>query len=262
MVAAIVRFEHLGTDLPTLSNHIHMTDTIVKLFKRVRMPATFLMLIGFYVARMFDTQIAKDSVLVILGLLVLSVLWDIYEHVKPKNRPTLFSDFTNATPAMAEKIQEALADPSQTEIKYLGVTLRYAWPLLKNALERNLRKGQCTNTNITLALVNWNEPIACETIQASKEMAKAIQSDIVNWKKSNVKKLADCNINIDLKHYRHTPNLIGLLVRGRSLFLGMTRWDGSQATAGENPFVLVEESADEQFSAWSGTFLSWLGRAV
>lgn len=190
-------------------------------------------------------ETAGTGALIALALILLEMLFEIYE--KTVNAPRGVNLINSND--LYRDIREIVADEREVSIQYIGVAGRHGW---QNVLEKMLNEHdpdsltEKVRFTIEVALV---EPALCtpdDPVFSRFEMAGAIARQ-VRRRAEAIAALPNPS-TVALYHYRHMPNMIGILVNHNYLFVTHCWWerqhDGLVLRAGGSDYFVYDKGDD------------------
>jgi hypothetical protein len=212
---------------------------------------------------------AGAGALIALGLILMEMLFEIYEKTVKAPRGV---NLINSNDLYRE-VREIVADEREVTIQFLGLAGRFGW---QNVLEKMLNEhdpdslAEKVKFDIEVALI---EPDLCtpdDPTFGRFEMAGAIARQ-VERRAAAIAALPNPS-RMTLYHYRHMPNMIGILVNGNYLFLTYCWWerqhDGLVLRAGGSDYFVYNKGDDfggqeviQRFQGWFD-FIREHGRKV
>lgn len=186
-----------------------------------------------------DPYLVGSAAVLFFGIffeLIATIYKDIHKveekYDRNKSLVTWFSDLTDARKKLDPLVKESLCSSGQGTITWLGVTLDHAWGVvLKELLTKQLKsKKWWGDVRITLVQV---DPEFCKhekTLKKDKDLAKEVQmryNKIKRWIQDNKDYLDKHHVRIVIYRYKYIPNLHGVLINDRVLFLSSSFWQKS-----------------------------------
>ena len=203
--------------------------------------------------------VAYSTVLVMLGLILLQVLFEIYEKVVHGRKELNIIDSNE----LYSKILDIVVDEKKVSIKYLGVAGRHGWTsVLDKLLNENNADSLVANKTrfaVDVALLNpevrkdqdeiFRRFQVVESIAVSVEMASKHVEEITTGS------------SVNLYFYDHMPNMLGFLVNDNYLFVTYAYWEHFQGVltlrAGGTDYFVYDKNDDfggqeiiRRFSGW------------
>lgn len=224
---------------------------------------------------LMPTSIQKTSytaVLVVLALILMQVLFEIYEKVVKSQKELNIIDSNE----LYSKILDIVSNERRVSIKYLGVAGRHGWTgVLEKFLNENNPESLIANRTrfqIDVALLDPKESKANEHIYRRFQAVSTI-SDSVKTAAKHVSEIAPGS-EMRLHYYSHMPNMLGFLVNDNYLFITYAYWEHLQGEltlrAGGTDYFVYDKNDDfggqeiiKRFSGWYDFILeSEKGRPV
>lgn len=205
------------------------------------------------------STIAYSTVALILALILMEILFEIYEKVVKEKKQI---NQINSTSLYSE-ISKIVNNEKYINIKLIGVAGRFGW---QNVIEKLLNENEPdslinnkTKFNIEIALI---DPENCEKFHYF-ERFEAVSTIVKSIKKTAqiLPEIAEPGSTLDLYLYDHMPNMLGFLINDNYLFLTQTYWEYVRnelaLRAGGSDYFVYNKSDDfggqeliKRFSGW------------
>ncbi|MEM9353831.1 MAG: hypothetical protein AAGA92_12520 [Planctomycetota bacterium] len=206
--------------------------------------------------------VTYTAVLLILSLILLEVLFEIYERVVTEEKQLNLIDSND----LYSEILGIVSDKRTVNIKFLAVAGRVGWVnVLSKLLDRNHPES------LPARRISFKVEVALLDPEYCRDNAIFEEFDVVERTVKNIKRLqkqfeaqssdSDESFEITLAYYRHMPNLLGFLVDDNYLFLTHSNWEFYEKQpilkAGGSDYFVYNRSDDfggseliRRFSGW------------
>lgn len=204
----------------------------------------------------FDDKLGVTLVIgaftVHLGMIV-TLLVDI--HTKNNPKETWFQSHQASLPAVREVLDSALLAKSCCLV-WIGVSMQSAWLALEQVFQK-IEKSEAINLNITL--LQSNPEFLRSIFGDNAHLAKITEGqwDYMNQRCKQIEPaLRATQSKITLAQYSYMPNIHGLLIGDRTLFLSSVRWQGDELSVPREPFELLTAETNrgrysiELYNSW------------
>lgn len=231
---------------------------ITDAFLTHRKPLAYTLVIGTFCLRLTPWPIAPHITLVALALIILPILFEIHKKVTSDDEPTVFESFDSAMTVLGEELNKIADKPGTHTIRYLGLTLAY-WHQLEHCLTGLLRRTRVPRLHLQIVMIDphWNGVDALNPVWRAATEASA---QWVNQFNTRNKAALEANgWSIEIRYYRSTPNLFGILIDESTLFTCNTYWDNGTMRGGQNPTDLFKADGNRFGSIRIAEFLGWFG---
>jgi hypothetical protein len=184
-------------------------------------------------------------------------IFEIHKSVSTKELPTGFSSFAKATSTIEHALDDYFQRTPNPTIQIIGISLFHQWPMLDPYLTNLLLRNNPPQLDLEIVLVDptWTEtkrlnPASSSTAASSIKKIKSF----INQHKAEIKKY---KWSIGVWKYRYTPHLFGILLGNNRLFVGRSFWDNGILRAGANEiemFDTKDEHGSQKIKEFSGWF--------
>jgi len=202
------------------------------------------------------TQIIQIGAIILLGLFVLQVLFEILEKPTILDRPQRFYDFYQALPVMKEYFENSLKRENTLSIGWLDTSLEHALTFVNNVLKPILHDNRRNVMKIELTMVDPSWP-EIEKINSSwLALGKSNYESLRVFMEVYKEVIKNQGWSIEISLYHHLPNFQGFLINSQHLFFSACTWkDGFLSD--DNPFELYH--TDDRFGGKEKIeqFISW-----
>lgn len=171
-------------------------------------------------------EITYSSVLLILALMLLQILFEIYEKVMEEEKVLNIKEHDQ----LYSEIRKIIFNSKDktTTIKCIGVAGRNCWgDIVEKFTQENnddyLGK-QAIHFNIDIALLDiktWKTNH--QSLRRIGDYSQTI--DNIKLRSEHIKETSLDGSNLNLHFYSHMPNMIGILVNNNYLFVTYTYWE-------------------------------------
>lgn len=205
-------------------------------------------------------DITYASVLLVLALILLGVLFEIYEKVVKDRRQLNLIDSNE----LYSSILDIVSNEKRVSIKYLGVAGRHGWAsVLEKLLNENHPDSLVANKTqfeIDVALLDPTVRDANEAMYRRFESVSSIAAS-VQVAAQHVPSVAEAGSEVRLHYYSHMPNMLGFLINENYLFVTYAFWEHLQGVltlrAGGTDYFVYDKNDDfggqeviRRFTGW------------
>lgn len=208
-----------------------LIDRLIEGYTKAKKPIAYIMMILAVLATTLPDgllpakleAVGYTSILLALALILMEVLFDLYEHVVTENKEV---NIINSNELYSE-ILGIVGKDKKVRIKYIALAGRFGW---QNVLEKLLNENDPNSLvskriqfEIEIALF---DPAECKK-NPMFERFDTIESTARSIKKMSelISKTAMPGSSLKMHYYDHMPNMIGFLVDDNYLFLTYTHWE-------------------------------------
>lgn len=207
----------------------------------------------------YARDVTYTAVLLALALIVLQVLFEIYDNVKePKELNVITSN------DLLESILDIVSKERKVSIKYIGIAGRHGWT---SVLEKLLHEsdpdsliGNRTRFEIDVALLNP----AVQSTNTSMYWRFETVASIANTVRAMGENLPDGAVSgsrVHLHLYDHMPNVLGFLINENYLFLTHAYWEQLQGRltlrGGGTDYFVYDKNDDFGGQEMIRRFMGW-----
>lgn len=205
-------------------------------------------------------SISYTGVLLVLALILLQVLFDIYERVMEGRKEINIIKSND----LYASIHDIASKEKYVNIKYVGVAGRHGW---SNVIEKMINENDSESLvqkkirfDIDIALMDPGElaqrPSGFRRFEALPVIAKDIAEASVH-----LPEVSSEGSSLRLHFYQHMPNMIGLLVNDNYLFMSYAYWDKTRGEwtlrAGGSDYFVYDKNDDFGGQEVIRRFLGW-----
>lgn len=205
-------------------------------------------------------DVSYTAVLLVLALILLQILFEIYEKVVRGERQLNMIDSNE----LYSSILAIVSNERRVSIKYLGVAGRHGWAaVLEKLLDENRPDSLISNKTqfeVDVALLDPGVRDASQTIYRRFEAVSSIASS-VEVAARHIPDIAEPGSELRLHFYSHMPNMLGFLINDNYLFVTYTYWEHLQGEltlrAGGTDYFVYDKNDDfggqeiiRRFSGW------------
>ena len=204
-------------------------------------------------------HVVYSTVLIVLALVLLQVLFEIYEKVAQEPRKLNIIDSNE----LYSNIQDIVAEEKNVSIKYLGVAGRHGWTsVLEKLLNENNPDSLISNRSkfeVDIALLDPETRSQNEKLYRRFQVVESISQSVLSTAE-HIKEITSGSA-VNLYHYSHMPNMLGFLVNDNYLFITYAYWEHLQGEltlrAGGTDYFVYDKNDDfggqeiiRRFNGW------------
>lgn len=217
-----------------------MVKSLVRGFRKAREPVAYLLAIAILARQFFPNPVVQNSILATLGLLVLNLLFELHGAVLKAEKPRTYPELYEAIPDMKEYLGRFLRAKEPVSVMGIGMGMGHAVPLMANTLAQLLTSPDRVCLRLEMAMLDpeWEE---LERINPGWVVGAASSLErIQEFKKSYQEEMLRRGWKFDVYLYRHMPNLHGVLIMDKVLFLSSCYWRDGVLQGGDNQYKRYE----------------------
>lgn len=228
-------------------------------YDRARQPVGYVLVIAAVVGGFTSNTKLQIAAVGLLAGMIVRLLFEIRNHVKPGQSPRRFPDLAEARHELETCLLAALKKDGELRIQWIGMTLFNVWGVMEHVFDWLATEVRPTKLRFEVAMLahDWLDQ---NRINSSWTGASAdvIAQKIDLYKQLHHDKLLGLDWEFQIQRYAHMPILHGGLINDRYLFIGLSRWEESTLKAGDRMFELYTfrdgEEALDRIAVFSGWF--------
>ena len=230
---------------------------VKEIYEKTRVPLAYILVVATIVLRFLPWPEFALPALLALGLILLSILFEIHRSVTAKELSRCFASYTEASPGIKQALDIYIHHTSNPSIQVLGIALYYQWPMLDSYLARTLLAPNPPRLHLQITLL---DPMLEESPRldgANPEQAQSSIASISSFVTQNKERIQKYSWSIEVWMFRYTPHWYGILVGEDLLFIGTSFWDHGRLRGGSNPVemfatgdALLGSQKIEEFRGW------------
>ena len=243
-----------------------MIERLIEGYEEAKKPIAYIIMMAAVIFTTIPIDVLPDklkyapmAVLLVLALIILEILFEIYEKVVKGTRKMNQINSND----LYNEIQGIVGNEKKVSIKLIGVAGRFGW---QNVLEKLLNENDPdslisnrTEFDIKIALI---DPKMCKE-NKYMERFDGVASTIKSIEKTTVELagIAEKGSKLKLYTYDYMPNMLGVLVDDNYLFLTYTYWEYKSnelfLRAGGSDYFVYDKNDDfggqeliKRFTGW------------
>lgn len=208
-----------------------LIERLIEGYAKAKKPIAYIMMILAVLATTLPDGLLPEkveaigytSILLALALILMEVLFDLYEHVVTENREV---NIINSNELYSE-IAGIVGNQKKINIKYLALAGRFGW---QNVLEKLLNEND--PNSLISKRIQFDIDVALFNPEECKKNPMFERFDTIESTARNISKMAELvpkigmpGSSLKIHYYDHMPNMIGFLVDENYLFLTYTHWE-------------------------------------
>jgi len=208
-----------------------LVERLIEGYDRAKKPIAYIMMILAVLSTTLPSELLPEkiravghtSILLALALILMEVLFDLYEHVVTESKEV---NMINSNDLYSE-ILGIVGKEKKINIKYIALAGRFGW---QNVLEKLLNENE--PNSLISKRIQFDIQVALLNPEECKKNPIFERFDTIESTQRSITKMADLvpkigmpGSSLKIHHYDHMPNMIGFLVDENYLFLTYTHWE-------------------------------------